>query len=867
MKQSIDNTISARVNDAASGRESTEYILPFLWIHGETHERLDEEIGAVYGAGIREFCLESRTHEQFGREQWWEDMGFVLRRARELGMRVWLLDDKRFPSGYANGYLSDHPELRRTVLRAEFRDFAGPRNGAVILPIPLREGESFVSVAAFRRTKNGNSFGGEGVDLMPELRGGKIYWDVPEGTWRVFYVVRTPYAPGAPEWVDVFSPESCRAMIHAVYQPHYDHFAEYFGNTFAGFFSDEPCFSNDFGNYYSILGKWGMMLPFRPDLCELLAAETGYAAERVRKLLPALFFDYEGSEGPALRCAYMDVASKQFAANFTRMLSEWSHAHGVKYIGHIIEDANNHQRLGHGPGHYFRAIEPMDLAGIDIVLNQWIPGHTELDHAASVFANHADPEFFNYLIAKLPASLSRLTPSMAGGTMCEIFGAFGWAEGVPMMRRMLDHMLADGINHYVPHAFSPKFPDPDCPPHFYAGGQNRQYPAFGLLMNYMRRMCHLLSGGNYPADVAVLYNAEAEWCGGRTETLQKTAKLLDRAHIAFDIVWEDLLEEAAAQERKLVVRGRQYAVLLVPESRLLPDKLLARLNALRAEGVPVVVHGGTLPAGVPSGDRAEFKCAEGEAVLTMLKDKVSEAGRLSVNAALPLLKYYRTRDNAGGELIFLYSEDDFNEMRFSVTLADDCSRLIYDAWENRFYSPRSSGRNVDIFLPPSGSLVLVTRDGESGATAGCGGIPEYDYCDGTGLRPARFEHSRTLLVYPGGSVAEVPFGPGVDVTAQPGYEDFHGTIRYEGTLELRPGDRFLRLRGVGEIVSAVLDGRELGTKLGPDCAFRLEDCRGGNVRLVLDVVNSPAYRLSDGISTFIPLPRSGLCGEMLVEGR
>ena len=104
MKQSIDNTISARVNDAASGRESTEYILPFLWIHGETHERLDEEIGAVYGAGIREFCLESRTHEQFGREQWWVDMGFVLRRARELGMRVWLLDDKRFPSGYANGY-------------------------------------------------------------------------------------------------------------------------------------------------------------------------------------------------------------------------------------------------------------------------------------------------------------------------------------------------------------------------------------------------------------------------------------------------------------------------------------------------------------------------------------------------------------------------------------------------------------------------------------------------------------------------------------------------------------------------------------------------------------------------------------------
>ncbi|MFR6327621.1 MAG: hypothetical protein ACLUOI_01455 [Eisenbergiella sp.] len=55
--------------------------------------------------------------------------------------------------------------------------------------------------------------------------------------------------------------------------------------------------------------------------------------------------------------------------------------------------------------------------------------------------------------------------------MCEIFGNYGWAEGAQTMKWLTDFMLVRGINVFVPHAFSPKdFPDPDCPPHFYAHG-------------------------------------------------------------------------------------------------------------------------------------------------------------------------------------------------------------------------------------------------------------------------------------------------------------------------------------------------------------------------------------------------------------
>ncbi|MBO4325934.1 MAG: hypothetical protein J5950_01530 [Clostridia bacterium] len=862
-KLAAAETLKTRIDQAAGNIEPSEYILPFHWMHGEPHEQLKEEIDAIYNANIREFCLESRTHAQFGEDKWWEDMGFVLKYAKERGMRVWLLDDKFFPTGFANAYVNTHPELKRVEIRMEYRDFAGPRSGIGIRCAGLREGERFVSVTAYRRDPVSGAITGEGTDLtgLVLTDGGMrdpFTWDVPKGVWRIFYIIRTTYAPGRPEYIDMLSPESCKAMIHAVYQPHYEHFSDYFGNTFAGYFSDEPCFANDFGTYYSILGKAGMMVPYRDDICELIGKAAGISAEEARVRLPELFHPHGEGKHMMMRWAYMDVVSKLYAVNFSSLLGEWSRAHNVQYIGHIIEDANTHQRLGHGPGHYFRAIAPMDMAGIDIVLNQYLPGMPDLMHSAPVFGSEADPEFYNYLITALPASLSRLEPHMRGRTMCEIFGAFGWAEGVPMMKKMLDRMLSGGINHFVPHAFTPKYPDPDCPPHFYGKGNIMQFRAFGQLMRYMSRMAHILSGGNYPADVAVLYNAEAEWCGGRCDTLQRTAKTIGRAHIAFDIVWEDILGEFEVKNGKASVRGRQYSALVVPESPFLPPELIKALEKLEKSGLPVVIDAPDAPENALNGIKTTFRCVSGAALAEFLFGKVGENGCLKLDRELPLLKYYRCADNAGGEALFLYSEDDFNEMRFTLVLSDGRERRFYDAWDNKFYMPRQNGKKIEVVLPPSGSALIVTDDRDAAP---------YDYRDAKNIRPADFDCEKVTLIYPDGKIVPTDdIRPGCDVSTIPGLETFHGIIRYEGTLGLAEGDKTLRITEVGEIVNAVLDGKELGTRLERDCAFDISGIEKGRRRLVLDVVNSPARMIPDGISSFIPIPRSGLTGTMTVEG-
>ena len=90
--------------------------------------------------------------------------------------------------------------------------------------------------------------------------------------------------------------------------------------------------------------------------------------------------------------------------------------------------------------------------------------------------HYRNGEFCHYTLGKLGSSAAAIEPPKQGNSLCEIFGNYGWAEGVRLEKYLADHFLIRGINHFVPHAFSGKeYPDPDCPSYFYAHGNNPQY--------------------------------------------------------------------------------------------------------------------------------------------------------------------------------------------------------------------------------------------------------------------------------------------------------------------------------------------------------------------------------------------------------
>ena len=98
--------------------KTENYLLPFFWQHDGHDAEIPARVQKIYESGCRAFCVESRPYEHFCEDAWWKTMDIILAEAEKRGMRVWILDDKHFPTGYANGILEHEDlDLRRKFLR------------------------------------------------------------------------------------------------------------------------------------------------------------------------------------------------------------------------------------------------------------------------------------------------------------------------------------------------------------------------------------------------------------------------------------------------------------------------------------------------------------------------------------------------------------------------------------------------------------------------------------------------------------------------------------------------------------------------------------------------------------------------------
>lgn len=555
-------------------------IFPFLWHHGESNEAILKEIEKIYECGIRAFCVESRPHPDFCGERWWADMGFILREAKKRDMRVWLFDDKHYPSGGANGAIERRKDLQQTNVVLTYMDVCGPTACAKILLKTGEKEEDLLGVFAFPSDGRTVDFYG-GVDVTRFVCDDVLYWDVPTGHYRVFALYKTKRCA---EWnyVDILNPRSTALMIEEIYQPHYEHFSEYFGNTFVGFFSDEPRFGSGVahecqtGNLWTKrgLGLLGMAYPWSDEIIPALGIED-------MRLLVSLWYDWELPECARFRVEYMNFLTDKFAENFSGMLGKWCDEHGVMYSGHIIEDEGAHVITCCSAGHYFKSTNGQSIAGIDVVYNQIDVDFIDDTHANTMNLPYVNDEFSNFMLAKLASSAARLDKKKEGRALCEIFGAFGWGESVAKMKKLVDFMLIRGINRFIPHAFNPFVEDTDSPPYFYCGGLNPQYDSFKTLSAYMLEMSEIFSGGKADIRVAVLYHAEAAWSGYEYMETERVCKYLAQRQIDYDIVPEYEIKDVS--EKGIFTENCRYDFLIVPYRKYFEGALREKLE--KATGV------------------------------------------------------------------------------------------------------------------------------------------------------------------------------------------------------------------------------------------------------------------------------------------
>lgn len=842
------------------------YILPFLWMRGEEEAILREEMEKIYECGIRAVCVEARPHDDFCGPGWLHDMDIILDEAKKRDMKIWILDDKHFPTGYANGLIEKkYPERKKLYLACTTADIFGGRherslNVSRMLkpsigywqigdPVDYEErGRNQLYAILAVKYAEGNIFQEEVIDLTEKYDGCYVKFSLPEGNWRVFVIYKTRTDGGDDTYINMIDKESAATQIEGVYELHYEKYGSEFGKTIAGFFSDEPQFGNVtvFNNYDTQVGRLKMQLPWSEELQERL---TGLYGPELGKALPFLFVESQEQDiRTKIRYDYMDHVSQLYKKNFSDAIGTWCEEHGVEYIGHVVEDNGIHSRLGMGPSHYFRAMSGQHMAGIDCIGGQVIYGApVELRKGMT----DCDGEFFHYTLGKLGASCGHLEPKKQGRTMCELFGAYGWSFGVRDMKYLLDHLLVKGVNYLVPHAFSmAEYPDHDCPPHFYARGNNPEFPYFARLMKYANRMCDLLNGGQHVASVAVLYDGEADWTG-KNMPMQKVIRQLLEHQIDLDIVCLDMLENleeynGRLEGNKLYINGVEFQALVIGYAKEIPERLAEFVE--KAGEFPVIFVDGK-PEKVIKKNRGITENLNGGEV-TALSELAAEMkargfADIKVDRDFKDLSFYHYKKDR--QIFVFQNESAFDTFCGAVTLPTKEAVVYYDAMEDLYELAETknveNGIEVSLELQPGECVVILEQK-----NIVCDVMHKSFTQKLEGLECKDISGDWTVSMVRAKEYPKFPEGKkAAELKAvSDEHPSFAGVIRYEKTIHLDevPKAAVLKAEHVYEMMKVIVNGSEAGVRIFPPYQVGIEGAlKAGDNQIVVEAASTPAREM------------------------
>jgi hypothetical protein len=837
-----------------AARDSGPRLIPLLWTQGQDEKAIRKVLQEVREGGNTGFVWESRPHPDYLGPRWWADLGVALEEAEKLGLEVWIFDEWMYPSGIAGGKVAQiNPELSLHVIEARsLVPGDAPQNQRWIIPKPLGQGEKLLSVTALPEPPR------PGASPVPLPVQTEIGWRPPSGGWRLVWVL-SRVQPPKPGWsmsdmIDVMNPAATAAFIQLTHEPTYRHFQRHFGKTLKGFFSDETGFRN-ITSYSSLPGTPGMPLPWSPVFAEYFKKAKGYD---ITPLLAGLWYD-AGPPTRGTRFDFVDVCSRALAENFFRPQQEWCRRHGVRLIGHLVEDNHADHNLGYGPGHWFRSTRYFDMPGIDVVGYQVTPG---IDTGFRKWPRNArnegwDQEFFQFAVPAMARGAALLQGTRE--IMSEAFGAYGWVHGLRMQKWLGDWHIVNGIAILSPHAYTMKFNDPDHPPHFNQSSGNPQWRYYSTWAKAFRREQEAVLESGPQFDALVVYTAESRWVGP-AQTAAPVVRALELRQLSTLVAPYERLAEA------LKASGVGTAVL--PEVKYVPREGMEQLAAFAEAGGRVLVVG-RWPEGSADGRADEAVAAAAarlrkspRAALVSLGELPARfgPGRLTLTPANRSVAASIRRRSNGEQWVVLQNRSLEDTVQGVLEISGPARHAaLLDAPSGRLIALRSArgkaALSADIEMPPYSLWCIRLSDRPLAATRP---LPKPEREETLQLEwamaRATDDRAEAFEPLPGG------LNPG-DWRSWPGMKEYAGTVRFQASWQVQDaaGPVWLDAGRVEEIAELFLNGQPLGVRIHPPYRWNATGhLKAGRNEIVLLVANTAAVRWKDPFS--YGDPASGLFG-------
>lgn len=282
-----------------------------------------------------------------------------VRMAKSKGYKVWLYDEKLYPSGMAgNKVLHDHPEWEAEGLLIYRKSISANESVHVSMP-------GTVVLAKAVPVVHGTILYDKSFDISNFFTKGTLNWKSATGTWYVVLIMRdvlySAYQAGTerggeyPHYPSLLMPEVTRLFIDYTHKRYANAFGEKLGKYFTSTFTDEP---STMALPYSQLG-YGVY-PWKQVLSDEFKIRYGY--ELKDKLLKITLDN--GSEGKLLRYQYFQLVTDLISKNYFGLLKDYCHSQNFKSGGHLLLEESI---ITHVPlyGNIMACYRKMDIPGID----------------------------------------------------------------------------------------------------------------------------------------------------------------------------------------------------------------------------------------------------------------------------------------------------------------------------------------------------------------------------------------------------------------------------------------------------------------------------------------------------------------------
>ena len=478
--------------------------VPFWFFNDRPEkEKIEAQLADFVQKGVCAFVLHPRIgipeEIPYLSEAFFETVGFIVRTAANLNMKVVLYDEGMYPSGSAHGMVvAQDPDFaaRGLTLRTEWdkgakaRIFGGESGGHS----GLRQGERVIARLA------------DGRYLAEDFTGGTIrgiHFGEDDGQKR------------APLAADILNPLAVSCFIRLTHEKYYEKLGEYFGRTVIGFFTDEP----------DPLGRGTKGFHIWAQGMEREIVREGGCLEELAGL-----FDGEENKTTGI---YRRLVKKHLRKTYYQPLADWCGKHGIALMGHPAQSDDVSELF------------LFDVPGQDLIQRRILPKEGGIREADSVHAR---------LCADVARHLGKRR------SLNECFGVCGrreapWHFTGEDMKWYIDWLAMRGVNLFVPHAFyysvegvrSGERP-PDVGPH------NIWWKHYRCFSDYMKRLSFLMTDTCQHVKAAVL-------CDDNDVPGAELAALYEN-QIGFHYLPLALLDRCEIRDGRLRIGQYSYEVVL-----------------------------------------------------------------------------------------------------------------------------------------------------------------------------------------------------------------------------------------------------------------------------------------------------------------